>query len=88
MAPLRAAQYNFSESEYRAALEAVCAPDAVFRMAHPLGEIHGTDAFFKQAIAPLVQAWPDVERRDYIVMAGTDSEGDDWVGCGGMFMGV
>ena len=88
LAPLRAAQYNFSESEYRAALEAVCAPDAVFRMAHPLGEIHGTDAFFKQAIAPLVQAWPDVERRDYIVMAGTDSEGDDWVGCGGMFMGV
>ncbi|MGB1160941.1 MAG: ester cyclase [Alphaproteobacteria bacterium] len=88
LAPLRAAQYNFEESQYRATLEAVCAPDALFRMAHPLGEIHGTDAFYNQAVAPLVQAWPDVERRDYIVMAGTDSEGGDWVGCGGLFMGV
>lgn len=88
LAPLRAAQYNFEESQYRAALESVCAPDALFRMAHPLGEIQGTDAFYNQAVAPLVQAWPDVERRDFIVMAGTDSEGGDWVGCGGLFMGV
>ena len=88
LAPLRAAQYDFSEREYRAALEAVCAPDAVFQMAHPLGEITGTDAFFEQAIAPLVQAWPDVERRDYIVMAGKDDDGGDWVGCGGFFIGV
>ena len=88
LAPLRAAQYDFSEREYRAALEAVCAPDVVFRMAHPLGEITGTDAFFEKAIAPLVQAWPDVERRDYIVMAGKDDDGGDWVGCGGFFIGV
>ena len=88
LAPLRAAQYNFDESQYRATLEALCAPDVIFRMAHPLGEIHGTDAFYKQAVAPLVKAWPDVERRDYIVMAGQDDDGSDWVGCGGFFIGV
>ena len=33
-------------------------------------------------------AWPDVERRDWIVMAGTDDHGGDWVGCGGHFMGT
>jgi len=88
LAPLRAAQYNFSERSYRTALKELCVPDAVFRMAHPLGEIEGTEAFFKRAIAPLVKAWPDVERRDYIVMAGTDGDGQDWVGCGGLFIGT
>lgn len=87
LAPVRAAQYDFSEKSYRAALEAVCAPDVVFRMAHPLGEMTGTDAFFETAIAPLARAWPDMERRDYIVMAGEDDGGGDWVGCGGFFVG-
>ena len=88
LAPLRAALYDFSEHGVRAALSDVCADDAVFRLAHPLGEIHGTDAFFEQTFAPLVDAWPDLERRDHIVVAGTDDHGHDWVGCGGYYLGV
>lgn len=88
IAPLRAALYDFSELEIRAALEAVCAPNAVFRLAHPLGVLNGTEAYFDEAIAPLAQAWPDLERRDTILMAGTDDDGGDWVGCGGYYVGV
>ena len=32
--------------------------------------------------------WPDLERRDYIVMAGPDEFGNDWVGCGGYYTGT
>ena len=35
----------------------------------------------------MLQAVPDLERRDFIVMAGA-SNGGDWVGCCGHYMGV
>ena len=34
------------------------------------------------------RAWPDVERRDWIVMAGEDEHGASWVGCGGHYVGT
>jgi predicted ester cyclase len=88
LAPLRAALYDVSESGIRAALADVCAPEATFRLAHPLGEIEGVDAFYAKALAPLIEAWPDVERREQIVIAGTDDHGNDWVGCGGYYLGL
>ena len=36
----------------------------------------------------LKAVWPDVERRDWIVMAGEDEYGIEWVGCGGHFVGT
>ncbi|HKL69765.1 MAG TPA: polyketide cyclase, partial [Salibaculum sp.] len=88
LAPLRAAQDDWDENAIRAALDAACAPDAVFRLAHPFGEMTGGQAFHDNALAVLRAAWPDVERRDWIVMAGADDHGGDWVGCGGHFMGT
>lgn len=88
IAPLRAAMYDFEEQSVRAALEAVVAPHAQIRMAHPLGEITGPDALYETAYAPLFAAVPDLERRDYIVMAGPTEHGDDWVGCGGYYTGT
>ncbi len=83
---LRGAQFNWDEAAIRAALDHV-ARDAVFKLSHPFGEIHGGEAFYDQALSVLRAAWPDVERRDWIVMAGRDGHGADWVGCGGHFIG-
>ncbi|MGR3641014.1 ester cyclase [Alterinioella nitratireducens] len=85
--PLRAALYDFDEASVRRALQAV-APDALFRHCYPFGDIQGPDGFFDAAFAPLARAWPDLERRDYIVMAGPDEHGADWVGCGGFYTGT
>ena len=87
LAPLREAMYNFDEAGVRRALSELCTPDCVFRYAHPLGEITGVDAFYEKALAPLFDAWQDLERRDWIVMAGGDDHACDWVGCGGNYYG-
>ena len=85
---LRKAQYNFEPSSVRAALSALCAPDAVFRSAFPIPEVRGPDAYYAAAYAPLLKAIPDLERRDWIVMSGATDKGLDWVGCGGFYTGV
>ena len=85
---LRAAQYDWDEAALRAALAKVAAPDALFRLAHPFGDMVGPAAFHDGALAVLKAAWPDVERRDWLVMSGSDDEGADWVGCGGHFVGT
>ena len=85
--PLRRAMYDFTEDGVRDALSALLAPDAVIRLAHPFGELHGADGYYYSALAPLFHAIPDLERRDVIVMAGPTPKGADWVGCGGYFTG-
>jgi predicted ester cyclase len=87
IAPLRAVMYDFDADGVRAALHAVCAPDVVFRLSYPFETIVGVDAYFDTVYAPLFRAVPDLERRDYIVMAGPTPAGDDWVGCGGYYTG-
>ena len=88
IAPLRAAMYDFEMDAVKSAFEDVCAPDVVFNLAHPFETIHGVDAYCDAAYAPLLAAWPDLERRDTIVMAGSDEQGADWVGCGGYYVGT
>ena len=84
---LRAAQYDWDEADLRAVLDRISAPEAVFRLAHPFGDMTGPSAFHDNALAVLKTAWPDVERRDWIVMVGEDGNGIEWVGCGGHFFG-
>lgn len=88
IAPLRAAMYDFDEAGVRAALGSLCAPDAVFRFCHPFGDLTGVEAFYDAVYAGLFKAWPDLERRDTIVIAGPDEFGNDWVGAGGYYTGV
>lgn len=88
IAPVRAAMYDFDLAAVRGALHAVCAPDVVFRLAYPFEDTIGVDAFVDKVYAPLLAAWPDLERRDWIVIGGPTSEGADWVGCGGSYVGV
>lgn len=88
IAPLRAAMYDFDMVKLRQALTQVCAADVVFRLSFPFETIHGVDAFLERVFTPLLRAWPDLERRDFIVMAGPTAEGADWVGCGGTYLGT
>ncbi|WP_246043975.1 ester cyclase [Ruegeria sediminis] len=88
MQPLFAAMRDFDEARVRSVLAQVLAPDTPVRLAHPLGELAGPDAFFDRALAPLFRAIPDLERRDWIIMAGRTAEGADWVGAGGHYVGT
>jgi predicted ester cyclase len=88
IAPVRAAMYDFDMGGLRAALHALCAPEVAFRLAFPFETTVGVDAYLDKVYAPLLAALPDLERRDFIVMSGPTPGGDDWVGCGGTYVGT
>ena len=85
---LREAQYNWDGNSLLNQLDELSHDDAVFKLAHPFGEMNGAKSFHDNALAKLQSAWPDVERRDWLVMAGEDEHGGAWVGCGGHFYGT
>lgn len=84
---LRAALYDLKAHELEQTLRDVFTPDADIHLAFPLEDLSGPEALFEQAYRPLIQAMPDLERRDFIVMAG-ETNGHNWVGCGGHYLGV
>lgn len=86
-APFRRAMADFAEGSVRAALQALLAPGAAVRLCHPFGTIKG-EALYDTAYAPLLNAMPDLERRDEIVLSGHDSEGAEWVGTCGHYAGT
>ncbi len=87
IAALRRAMADFSRAPVRAALDAVLTSDAVVRLCHPFGTMPGK-AMYDGAYAPLLHAFPDLERRDEIVVAGTDAAGADWIGTCGHYCGT
>ena len=87
LATLRAAMYDFEPPAVQAALSDLIAADAMIHTPHPLRNMTGPQAFYDTCYAPLLAAMPDLERRDWIVMAGRTSHRGDWVGCGGHYMG-
>lgn len=56
--------------QLHAALEALAAPEAEWRVSHPMNEMQGTAAALRQVWQPLKTAFPDLERRDLILNAG------------------
>lgn len=85
--PLQEALYDFDLAKLRGVLGTLMAPDALCHMCFPFGDVIGPEAFVATCFEPLAKAWPDLERRDWIVMAGTSESGGHWVGCGGHYMG-
>ena len=61
--------------------------DAEWRGSHPLNEMNGTDAIFENVWQPLLNAMPDLERRDVIFMGG-EFEGRHYVGAVGHLLGT
>ncbi|MCY4538736.1 MAG: ester cyclase [Chloroflexi bacterium] len=84
---LRAALYDIDARNLQRQLRELFAADCKARLAHPLESLHGVDALYERAYLPLLNAAPDLERRDFIVMAGA-TRGQNWVGCAGHYVGV
>ncbi|PJF41557.1 MAG: polyketide cyclase [Chloroflexi bacterium] len=83
----RSALYDCDATMLKQQLHEVFAPKCEIHLAFPFEDLDGPDALFEQAYQPLLKAVPDLERRDYIVMAG-ESLGNHWVGCAGFYTGV
>ena len=84
----RQATATFTEPGVRNALTGSFAADATLHMCHPFGDLAGPDALYSACYKPLLDAMPDLERRDMIVMAGETPDGEHWVGCMGNYMGT
>ena len=84
----RDALYDFENDEKASAVLTHIAPNAVFHMCHPFGDFNNAGDFYDAVFAPLSRAWRDLERRDTIVIAGEDQQGNIWVGCAGYYVGT
>lgn len=62
-------------------------PNAEWRGSHPLNEMQGVDAIENKVWRPLLEAFPDLERRDTIFMGGS-CYGTDLVGAVGHYCGT
>jgi predicted ester cyclase len=61
-------------------------PDATWRGSHPWNEVQGVPAIAQTFWRPLLQAFPDLERRDNLLLGGR-YEGRDYVGAVGHWCG-
>lgn len=86
--PLRFSMRDFAEVPVRNALQALFATEATIHLCHPFGDLSGPHALYDKAYGPLLKALPDLERRDWILMAGEDQDGATWLGAGGHYMGT
>jgi len=85
--PLRRALYDFEPAAVAAAIRDLFHPDATIQLAFPFETLAGPRALLDQALLPLADAVPDLERRETIAIAGSDGA-HDWVGCCGYYTGV
>jgi len=83
-----AALYDYSHSELKALLEQYCSPNLDVRFCEPFGAVNDLGALMSKVIAPLARAWPDLERRNTILMSGQTNEGSNWVGVAGYYTGT
>src|SRR6056297_665019 len=84
---LRSALYDLEKDNLLQVLESLCTPDCPIHWTTPFEDFTGPKEFYLTVFAPLIEAVPDLERRDFIVMAGPAEEGN-WVGCAGHYVGV
>ncbi|NRB04296.1 MAG: ester cyclase [Rhodobacteraceae bacterium] len=88
---LRAAFSSCDADQVRQAIFDIFAPTASIRLQHPFRELTGPSELWDKVYAPLFGAMPDLERRDFILMAGPrwgERKSGDWVGLGGNFVGT
>lgn len=70
-----------------AELRAAFHPDVEWRGSHPLDEMRGVDAVEDRVWTPLIRAFPDLERRDLILVGGAYQD-RDYVAAIGHYCGV
>lgn len=79
--------YDLSPERLQQQLAKFFTPDCRIHLSHPFGDMKGSDALYSKVFNPLIQAIPDLERRDFIVMSGPAGD-TNWVGCAGHYVGV
>lgn len=88
MTPYFNALYGGELPKAKTLLESLATRSAVFHLSHPFGDFEGADRFSNGALQPLFDAFKDLERRDFIVMAGRTEAGKAWVGTAGYYLGT
>ncbi|MDH5619227.1 MAG: ester cyclase [Gammaproteobacteria bacterium] len=86
-AAYRKALYDCDPNELPAALDALCSANCNVRLPFPIGDVEGAKGLLESGYGPLLHAIPDLERRDYIVAGAVDRD-EEWIGCGGYYVGV
>lgn len=81
------ALYDTNLNTLHSQLRNLFAPNCICHLASPIEKLDGVDALFETTYKPLIIAIPDLERRDFIRMAG-ETNGTNWVGCAGHYIGV
>ena len=84
---LRSALYDFDRGRLSSVVKNVFDPGCAVHLANPFEDLDGPGGLLDQALFPLADAVPDLERRDTIVIAGSVL-GQDWVGCAGYYTGL
>jgi predicted ester cyclase len=84
---LRRAMADFAEGPVRAGLASILDVSCTVHLCHPFGTMTGA-AFYDTAYAPLLQAFPDIERREEIVLSGANQDGATWIGTMGHYCGT
>ena len=82
------ALYDIDPKALSGQLREFFTPDAEIHLAYPFPNINGPAELYERVYGPLLTAIPDLERRDFIVMAGPSANDSRWVGCGGHYVGV
>ena len=88
ISPLLFAMRDFSDQSVHGEIEKLLVPECQIKMCFPFGEIKGAEKYFDNTYKPLLRAFPNLERRDLIILAGETPEGSDWVACMGNYFGT
>ena len=88
ISPLLSAMRDFSDQSVKRELEKILVPECQIKMCFPFGTIKGAEKYFGTTYKPLLRAFPNLERRDLIILAGETPEGSDWVACMGNYFGT
>ena len=83
----RSALYDFDRGRLSSVVNNVFDPGCAVHLANPFEDLDGPGGLLDQALFPLADAVPDLERRDTIVIGGSVL-GQDWVGCAGYYTGL
>jgi hypothetical protein len=80
VAQLSRALYDLDPQTLPRQLESIFTPDCAIHLSFPFEDLNGPRELYETVYAPLLRAIPDLERRDFIRMAGPAADGSNWVG--------
>lgn len=83
----RKALYNCNKQTLQAELDQLFVPQSRIHLSFPFEDLDGPKELYERAFDPLLTSLPDLERRDFIVIAGPAETGN-WVGCAGYYIGI